>query len=102
MGLALLGDKLSAEDAAEWGLIWRCVDDGQLQSVVDKLLEQFAHAPTRGLAAIKHALQASSANALAEQLDLERDLQRALGASDDYREGVAAFMAKRPPNFTGR
>jgi 2-(1,2-epoxy-1,2-dihydrophenyl)acetyl-CoA isomerase len=102
MGLALLGDKLSAEDAAEWGLIWRCVDDGQLQSVMDKLLEQFAHAPTRGLAAIKHALQASSANALAEQLDLERDLQRALGASDDYREGVAAFMAKRPPNFTGR
>jgi len=102
MGLALLGDRLSAEDAADWGLIWRCVDDGQLQSVVDKLLEQFAHAPTRGLAAIKHALQASSANALAEQLDLERDLQRALGASDDYREGVAAFMAKRPPNFTGR
>ena len=102
MGLALLGDRLSAEDAADWGLIWRCVDDGQLQSVVDKLLEQFAHAPTRGLAAIKHALQASSANALAQQLDLERDLQRALGASDDYREGVAAFMAKRPPNFTGR
>ncbi len=102
MGLALFGDKLSAEDAAQWGLIWQCVDDGQLQSVVDKLLEQFARAPTRGLAAIKHALQASSANTLAEQLDLERDLQRALGASDDYREGVAAFMAKRPPNFTGR
>src|SRR4029079_6108407 len=99
MGLALLGDKLSAEDAAEWGLIWQCVDDGQLQSVVDKLLAQFATAPTRGLAAIKEALHASCGNTLAAQLDLERDLQRTLGASDAYREGVAAVMAKRPPHF---
>jgi len=102
MGLALTGEKLSAEDAAQWGLIWRCVDDGQLQPVVDKLLEQFARAPTRGLAAIKEALQAAEGNTLVEQLDLERDLQRVLGASDDYREGVAAFTAKRPPHFTGR
>jgi len=102
MGLALTGDKLSADDAAQWGLIWRCVDDGQLQPVVDKLLEQFARAPTRGLAAIKEALQAAEGNTLVEQLDLERDLQRVLGASDDYREGVAAFTAKRPPLFTGR
>jgi 2-(1,2-epoxy-1,2-dihydrophenyl)acetyl-CoA isomerase len=102
MGLALLADKLSAEDAAEWGLIWQCVDDAQLPAVVDKLLEHFAHAPTRGLAAIKQALHAAGGNTLAEQLDLERDLQRTLGASDDYREGVAAFTAKRPPNFTGR
>ena len=102
MGLALLGDKLSAEDAAAWGLIWQCVDDGQLTTVVDKLLQQFAQAPTRGLAAIKQALNTSAANTLASQLDLERDLQRTLGESADYREGVAAFTAKRPPQFTGR
>ena len=102
VGLALLGDKLSAAEAADWGLIWRCVDDGELQTVVDKLLQQFAQAPTRGLAAIKQALNASAGNTLASQLDLERDLQRTLGESADYREGVAAFTAKRPPQFSGR
>jgi len=102
MGLALLGDKLSAEDAAAWGLIWQVVDDGQLTTVVDKLLQQFAQAPTRGLSAIKQALNASAGNTLASQLDLERDLQRTLGESADYREGVAAFTAKRPPQFSGR
>ena len=101
-GLALLGDKLSAEDAAAWGLIWRCVEDAELQTVVDKLLQQLAQAPTRGLASIKRALDASAVNTLASQLDLERDLQRTLGESADYREGVAAFTAKRPPQFTGR
>ena len=102
LGLSLLGDKLSAEQAAEWGLIWQCVDDGQLTVVTDKLLTQLAQGPTRGLAAIKQALYASESNTLATQLDLERDLQRQLGYSDDYREGVAAFTAKRPPQFTGR
>ena len=101
-GLALLGDKLSAEQAAQWGLIWQCVDDGQLPVVTDKLLAQLAVGPTRGYAGIKEALQASAGNTLAAQLDLERDLQRTLGYSDDYREGVAAFSAKRPPKFTGR
>ena len=102
MGLALLGDKLTAEEAASWGLIWRCVDDAELSGVVDKLLQQLAQAPTHGLAAIKQALDASAGNTLASQLDLERDLQRTLGESADYREGVAAFAAKRPPQFTGR
>jgi 2-(1,2-epoxy-1,2-dihydrophenyl)acetyl-CoA isomerase len=102
MGLALLGDRLSAEDAARWGLIWQCVDDDQLAGVVDKLASSLAAAPTRGLAAIKQAIHASADNSLAAQLDLERDLQRALGMSEDYREGVAAFLAKRPPQFTGR
>ena len=102
MGLALLGDKLSADDAAAWGLIWQAVEDGQLTTIVDKLLQQFAQAPTRGLAAIKQALNASAGNTLASQLDLERDLQRTLGESADYREGVAAFTAKRPPQFSGR
>ena len=102
MGLALLGEKLSADDAMAWGLIWKCVEDAELPSVVDKLLEQLAQAPTRGLAAIKQALHATAGNTLTAQLDLERDLQRVLGMSDDYREGVAAFTAKRPPQFTGR
>jgi 2-(1,2-epoxy-1,2-dihydrophenyl)acetyl-CoA isomerase len=102
LGLSLLGEKLSAEQAAEWGLIWQCVDDGQLPIVTDKLLAQLAQGPTRGLAAIKQAIHASADNALDAQLDFERDLQRKLGYSDDYREGVAAFTAKRPPNFTGR
>jgi len=102
MGLAMLGDKLSAEQAAEWGLIWKCVEDTELASSVDALLAQLAQAPTRGLAAIKRALYASAGNTLEGALDLERDLQRELGASADYREGVAAFLAKRPPIFTGK
>ena len=102
MGLALLGDKLSAEQAEAWGLIWKCVDDDQLAPTVEALLGQLARAPTGGLAAIKRALHASAGNTLEQQLALERDAQRALGYSADYREGVAAFLEKRPPNFTGR
>jgi 2-(1,2-epoxy-1,2-dihydrophenyl)acetyl-CoA isomerase len=102
LGLSLLGDKLPAERAEQWGLIWQCVDDAELPAVTERLLAQLAQAPTRGLAAIKEALQASAGNSLPAQLDLERDLQRALGNGDDYREGVAAFAAKRPPRFSGR
>jgi 2-(1,2-epoxy-1,2-dihydrophenyl)acetyl-CoA isomerase len=102
MGIALLGEKISAEQAAAWGLIWQCVEDAELHVVVDRLAAHFASAPTRGLARTKEALHASAANTLDAQLDLERDFMRELGTSDDYREGVAAFMAKRPPRFTGR
>ena len=102
MGIALLGDKITAEQAAAWGLIWQCVDDAELAATVDRLASHFAQAPTRGLARTKQALYASAGNSLEAQLDLERDFMRELGASDDYREGVAAFMAKRPPKFSGR
>jgi 2-(1,2-epoxy-1,2-dihydrophenyl)acetyl-CoA isomerase len=102
MGLAMLGDKLTAEEAEQWGLIWKCVDDDAFASTVDALLAHFAQAPTAGLAAIKRALYASADNTLEQQLTLERDVQRTLGQSADYREGVAAFLAKRAPNFNGR
>jgi 2-(1,2-epoxy-1,2-dihydrophenyl)acetyl-CoA isomerase len=102
LGLALTGEKLSAEDAAAWGLIWKCVEDDDLPEATEALLAQFAGGPTRGLAAIKEAIHGSSARTLEQQLDVERDMQRELGFGDDYREGVAAFAAKRPARFTGR
>ena len=102
MGLAMLGDRLTADQAAAWGLIWQCVDDNEFAPAVERLVAQLAQAPTQGIAAIKRALYASPGNTLDAQLTLERDIQRELGHSDDYREGVAAFLAKRPPNFTGR
>lgn len=101
MGLAMLGDKLSAEQAAAWGLIWKCVDDVELGPEVEAMLQHFAAAPTRGLAATKRAMYASAGDTLEAQLARERDIQRELGRSNDYREGVAAFAAKRPPHFSG-
>jgi 2-(1,2-epoxy-1,2-dihydrophenyl)acetyl-CoA isomerase len=102
MGLSLLGDKLPAEQAAQWGLIWQCVEDAELMQTAEKLVAGFAAGPTAGFAAAKRALYASAGNSLDAQLDLERDLQRTLGYGPDYREGVAAFTEKRPPRFTGR
>jgi len=101
-GLAMLGDKLPAEQAAAWGLIWRCVEDDAFAASVEALVAQLAVAPTSGLVAARRAIDAAAANSLEAQLDLERDLQRELGNGADYREGVAAFLAKRTPNFTGR
>ena len=102
MGLALLADKLSAEQAAQWGLIWRCVDDNEFKQTVDSLAQQLALAPTRGLARTKQAIYESWGRAFDQQLDQERDFQRELGRSQDYAEGVAAFTEKRNPKFTGR
>jgi 2-(1,2-epoxy-1,2-dihydrophenyl)acetyl-CoA isomerase len=101
LGLALLGDKLSGEQAAAWGLIWRCVEDAELEPSVADLARHFASAPTRGLARTKQAIYEGLARTLPEQLDVERDYQGELGRSADYAEGVAAFAGKRTPHFSG-
>ena len=102
VGLAMLGEKLSAEQAESWGLIWKCLDDDKLMAEAEKLALHFSNAPTKGLARTKQALYASGGNTLEAQLDLERDYQRELCFGPDYREGVAAFMEKRPAKFTGK
>jgi 2-(1,2-epoxy-1,2-dihydrophenyl)acetyl-CoA isomerase len=101
-GLAMLGDRLSAERAEQWGLIWKCVDDAELASEVAALAKHFSTAPTLGLARAKQALQASGLNTLEEQLALEAGMMRELGYTEDYREGVTAFMEKRSPAFKGK
>jgi len=102
MGLALLAEKLTAEQAAEWGLIWKVVDDADLVGESRALAQRLAAGPTKGYGHLKRALYASAGNSLDAQLDLERDLQRELGLSEDYREGVAAFKEKRPAKFKGK
>ena len=101
MGLSLLGDKLSAEQAVQWGLIWECTPDEQFEERLQALAAHFATAPTRGLAMTKQAINRSLGNTLDAQLDLERDMMRELGASADYAEGVSAFLEKRQPVFKG-
>ena len=102
LGLAMLAEKISAEQAADWGLIWKVAEDDKLMAEARALARHLATQPTKGLALIKHALDQSASNSLDAQLDLERDLQRTLGHSADYREGVTAFLEKRPAKFTGR
>lgn len=101
LGLVLLGERLSAEQAADWGLIWRCVEDTEFQPTVEALVQRLAAAPTKGLAYAKRAIRMSAQNGLNAQLDIERDFNRELGRSKDFQEGVSAFLEKRPAKFTG-
>ncbi|WHA43335.1 2-(1,2-epoxy-1,2-dihydrophenyl)acetyl-CoA isomerase PaaG [Agrobacterium larrymoorei] len=100
--LTLTAEPLSAERAAEWGLIWSVVDDDKLLDEAYNLAAKLAAGPTRGLGMTKRAIQAAATNSLDQQLDLERDLQREAGRSADYAEGVAAFLQKRKPEFKGK
>ena len=101
LGMALLGERISARQAEDWGMIWKCVADDELASTTEQMARHLATQPTRGLGLIKRAMLASSDNSLDDQLDLERDLQQLAGRSEDYREGVSAFMDKREPEFKG-
>jgi 2-(1,2-epoxy-1,2-dihydrophenyl)acetyl-CoA isomerase len=102
MGMAMLGDRISAEQAADWGLIWQVVDDDRLMDEALTLAARLAKQPTLGLGLIKRAMNASAVNDLDRQLDLERDLQREAGRTEDHQEGVSAFLEKRPAQFRGR
>lgn len=102
MGLAMLGEKLSAQQAADWGLIWKCVAEDAFAGEVEALLKHLASAPTLALAKTKQAIYASEHSTLDEALVRERDGMRELGYSEDYREGVEAFLHKRAPVFHGR
>lgn len=101
MGLAMLGDKLPAETAVAWGLIWKCLDDDKLAEEANAMALHLASGPTLGFARTKEAIYASSGNTLDAQLNLERDFMRELGYTVDYREGVSAFVGKRQPQFRG-
>jgi 2-(1,2-epoxy-1,2-dihydrophenyl)acetyl-CoA isomerase len=102
MGCALLGDKVSASDAKEWGLIWDVAPEGQdcVEAAV-ALAQRLATLPTQAMLATRKTMRAAASNELEAQLDLERDTQSALGRTHDYIEGVTAFLQKRPPAFKG-
>lgn len=102
LGLSLTGEPLAAEQAANWGMIWKCVDDEAFAGEVDALAKRFGTGPTKGLVRTKQLIRGASLKSLDDELDIERDVMRELGFGPDYQEGVAAFMAKRPPVFTGR
>ena len=101
-GMFMLGERLGAEDAAEWGLIWQCVDDQALMATARALARRLAARPTRALGYTKRLINASAASTLDEQLHYEYELQLLAGRTADYREGVRAFMEKRKPRFKGR
>ena len=102
IALAMLGDKLPAEDAARLGMIWKCVDDAVFAAEVDALAARLAALPTRALAATRQAIDAAQHLDLSAALSHEADVQRALGYGHDFQEGVAAFLARRAPVFTDR
>jgi len=102
MGMALTAEPVSGEQAQAWGLIWKCVDDDQLMPEARTLAAALAAGATRGFALTKQALYASPGNSMTQQLALEAQLQREAGRTADFREGVQAFLEKRPAKFVGK
>ena len=102
LGFTLLGESISADQAERWGLIWKAIDDDQFDAEVERVVRQLGAGPTGGLAAAKRAIRGAQSRSLDEQLDVERDTQRECGLTDDYKEGVSAFKARRAPRFIGR
>src|SRR5215468_11114492 len=100
--LAMLAPQISAEQAKQWGLIWDVVEDAQLMPTATELAHRLANGPTQSLARIKEAMNRAAQNDLSQQLDIERDFQRELGRTEDFREGVTAFLAKRKAEFKGK
>lgn len=101
-GMTMLGEPVTAAQAAAWGLVWRTLPDDDLLPEAERLAAHLANQPTQAIALMKQALNASAGNSWDVQLDLERDLQRQAGRTPDFKEGVAAFLEKRPAIFTGR
>ncbi|MBP7503583.1 MAG: 2-(1,2-epoxy-1,2-dihydrophenyl)acetyl-CoA isomerase [Aquabacterium sp.] len=102
IGLAMLADKLPAEKAADWGLIWAAYEDAEFSAKVDAMAAQLAAMPTKALVRTRQAMHAAASHTLEQQLSFEGGFMRELGWSPDYAEGVAAFMEKRAPKFTGQ
>ena len=101
MELSLLGEKLPAETALQWGLVNRVYDDGELIEKAKTLAIDLANGPTKALSLIRRLYWESLDNSYEEQLNLERQSQRIAGSSEDFREGVRAFLEKRPAKFKG-
>lgn len=102
MGAALFADRITAEQADAWGMIWEAVADEAFEQTVRARAAQLAQGPTVAYRLIKRALRASFANGLEAQLALEAELQGEAGATDDFREGISAFLEKRPARYRGR